>query len=72
MYRSNYCTELDESHVGKEVTVAGWVNSYRDHGELVFLDLRDKSGLIQLVCDPSDSEQAHKESLGAANARAIR
>ena len=58
--RTNYCTDIDESFVGKEVVVAGWANSYRDHGGVIFIDLRDKSGLIQLVCDPADSKEAHE------------
>ncbi len=58
--RTHYCTELDENDVGKEVVLCGWANSYRDHGGVVFIDLRDKSGLIQLVCDPADSPEAHK------------
>ncbi len=58
--RTHYCTELDENDVGKEVVLCGWANSYRDHGGVIFIDLRDKSGLIQLVCDPADSEEAHK------------
>ncbi len=57
--RSHYCTEVGESEIGKEVTLCGWTNSYRDHGGVIFIDLRDKSGLIQLVCDPADSESAH-------------
>ena len=58
--RTDYCTELDESSIGKEVVLAGWANSYRDHGGVIFIDLRDKSGLIQLVCDPADSKEAHE------------
>ena len=58
--RSHYCTEVSESDIGKEVTLCGWTNSYRDHGGVIFIDLRDKSGLVQLVCDPADSEEAHK------------
>jgi len=58
--RTDYCTELDENSIGKEVTVAGWANSYRDHGGVIFIDLRDKSGLVQLVCDPADSKEAHE------------
>lgn len=57
--RSHYCTQLNESNIGEEVELCGWVNSYRDHGGVIFLDLRDKTGLIQLVCDPEDSQDAH-------------
>ncbi len=58
--RSHYCTDLSEKDVGTEVTLTGWTNSYRDHGGIIFIDLRDKTGLIQLTCDPEDSPEAHK------------
>ena len=58
--RTHYCAELDENDIGKRVTVAGWVNSRRDHGGVIFIDLRDKDEVVQLVCDPADSAQAHK------------
>ncbi len=58
--RSNYCAELNEESIGSGVELCGWVNSYRDHGGVIFIDLRDKSGLVQLVCDPADNKEAHK------------
>ena len=58
--RTHYCAHLSEEDVGKEVVLCGWANSYRDHGGVIFIDLRDKSGIVQLVCDPADSEEAHK------------
>jgi len=57
--RSHYCTDLDVANIGEVVEVCGWANSNRDHGGVIFIDLRDKTGLIQLVCDPADSVSAH-------------
>ena len=57
--RSHYCTDLNEAHIGQEVTLTGWANNHRDHGGIIFIDLRDKSGLIQLTCDPEDSKESH-------------
>ncbi|WP_258219829.1 aspartate--tRNA ligase, partial [Helicobacter pylori] len=53
--------EISEKDVGKTIKVAGWCNTYRDHGGVVFIDLRDKSGLVQLVCDPSS--KAYEKAL---------
>jgi aspartyl-tRNA synthetase len=58
--RTHYCADLNENNIGEKVKLTGWVNSYRDHGGVIFIDLRDKTGLIQLVADPAESSEAHK------------
>lgn len=50
--RSQYCGDVNKSHVGQEVTLVGWVNRSRDLGGVVFLDLRDREGIVQVVYDP--------------------
>ncbi len=58
--RTHYCADINEEHIGQEVTVAGWVSSRRDHGGVIFIDIRDNDEVVQLVCDPADSQEAHK------------
>ncbi|MGA2141133.1 MAG: aspartate--tRNA ligase [Brevinematales bacterium] len=59
--RTQYCGEVNSDKlVGKRVVINGWVQNYRDHGDLTFLDVRDRSGIIQLVFDPQTNPDAHE------------
>ena len=54
--RTHYCGQVNESLSGQTVSVAGWVHRRRDHGGVIFIDLRDREGLLQLVFDPSNAQ----------------
>ncbi|MBT9141026.1 MAG: Aspartate--tRNA ligase [Dehalococcoidia bacterium] len=59
-YRTHNCGELNSRHIGQGISVAGWVNRRRDHGGLIFIDLRDRSGLLQVVFNPQVTEEAYR------------
>ena len=60
--RTHYCGELRKAHAGQPVFVCGWVARRRDLGNLIFLDLRDHTGVTQVVCRPEVSGEAHDKA----------
>ena len=64
--RSEYCGLVTEAHLGQSVTLCGWVNRRRDHGGVIFVDLRDREGYVQVVCDP-DRPDMFKAAEGLRN-----
>ncbi len=60
--RTHFCSELNKNNVGEKVVLCGWVDTIRDHGGVLFIDLRDRSGITQIVFNPEFNEQIHKSA----------
>ncbi len=72
MYRDIYCGEVDSSYIGKEIKLAGWVNSVRNLGNLVFITLRDETGIVQLITESSEYKTIHKEATVTVSGKVLR
>jgi aspartyl-tRNA synthetase len=63
MMRTHYCGELNKENIGQTVEICGWTNRRRDHGGVIFLDVRDKRGIVQVVINPDNQDFALAETV---------
>jgi len=72
LLKTHSCGELNKEHIGSEVALAGWVDRRRDHGGLIFIDLRDREGIVQVAFNPEVARQCHKVASGMRSEYVIR
>ncbi|MBF0128053.1 MAG: aspartate--tRNA ligase, partial [Magnetococcales bacterium] len=72
MKRTHYCNDVRAPLVGRRVTLCGWVNRRRDHGGVIFVDLRDRSGLVQVVFSPEQQTHSHQQAHTLRNEFVVR
>ena len=60
--RRDPCGQINEANIGNEILISGWANKWRDHGGVVFIDLRDRSGIVQIVFNPETDAELHKRA----------
>ncbi len=70
--RTHYCGQLRSEHIGKTVTLCGWVDRRRDHGGVIFLDLRDRAGVVQIVSDPERTPDSYESADRLRNEYVVR
>ena len=70
--RTNYCGELRAEHIDQTVTVYGWIDRRRDHGGVIFIDLRDRTGTVQIVSDPQRTPQSYADAESLRNEYVIK
>ena len=71
-YRTHNCNELRKKDVGKNVLLSGWINKKRDHGNLLFIDLRDNYGITQCIIDQENSNFSELEKLNLRQLSTLR